>query len=201
MKAIIAQIVKTTEFHQNKSRFKNYKRQLYSDFWSCLFVCFDVICCLDCHIYSDGDCFDDGDEIIEFPSWWACLEAARFKCIKHSRLSQFEQFKVEVKIIHRDKTKGMEHTKRDKKEFLDFFAHFHRNNRSSSQRTKVKHIRKMLYMKSVQIAQFLNYFEKYVFEFTLKPELIHLPSLAAPFLPPVFPQGPRLGPPPQFSPL
>ena len=163
MKAIIAQIVKTTEFHQNKSRFKNYKRQLYSDFWSCLFVCFDVICCLDCHIYSDGDCFDDVDEIIEFPSWWACLEAAWFKCIKHSRLSQFEQFKVEVKIIHRDKTKGMEHTRRDKKEFLDFFAHFHRNNRSSSQRTKVKHIRKMLYMKSVQIAQIFELFRQVCF--------------------------------------
>ena len=93
-------------------------RQLYSDFWSCLFVGFDVICCLDWHINSDGDCFDDGDEIIEFRSWWACLEAARFKCIKHSRLSQFVQFKVEVEIIHRNKTKGMEHTKRDKKEFL-----------------------------------------------------------------------------------
>ena len=66
MKAIIAQIVKTTEFHQNKSRFKNYKRQLYCDFWSCLFVCFDVNCCLDWHIYGEGDCFDDVDEIIEF---------------------------------------------------------------------------------------------------------------------------------------
>ena len=82
--------------------------------------------------------------LLSFPSWWACLEAARFKCIKHSRLSQFVQFKVEVEIIHRNKTKGMEHTGRDKKEFLDFFAHFRRNNSSSSQRTKVKHVQKRL---------------------------------------------------------